>query len=124
MGVPLRIDEDDAVDVAQARVALDEDRDKMDYWERAEKRAVEQDQLVAIVLQPPLALRAGLDLLKSINVTAADGSLVTLSDLVSVRRTPADREVPSPRNRTWSAHSRTRSRMEFLPDAGDCNRGS
>jgi uncharacterized protein (DUF342 family) len=32
--------------------ALDEDRDKMDYWERAEKRAVEQDQLVAIVLQP------------------------------------------------------------------------
>ncbi len=48
---------------------------------------------VAIVLQPPLALRAGLDLLKAINVTAADGRMVTLSDLVTVRQTPLDRSI-------------------------------
>jgi multidrug efflux pump subunit AcrB len=48
---------------------------------------------VAIVLQPPLALRAGLELLKAINVTAADGRMVALSDLVSVQRTPLDRSI-------------------------------
>ncbi len=37
---------------------------------------------MAIVLQPPLALRAGIDLLKAINVSAPDGHLVPLSDLV------------------------------------------
>jgi len=48
---------------------------------------------VAIVLQPPLAMRASLDLLKAINVSAADGSLVALSDLVTVRQTPVDRSI-------------------------------
>ena len=48
---------------------------------------------VAIVLQPPLALRAGLDLLKAINVAAGDGRMVTLSDLVTVTRTPMDRSI-------------------------------
>ncbi|BBO86319.1 multidrug transporter AcrB [Desulfosarcina ovata subsp. sediminis] len=48
---------------------------------------------VPIVLQPPLAMRAGLDLLKAINVSAADGHQVALSDLVSVRKTPMDRSI-------------------------------
>jgi multidrug efflux pump subunit AcrB len=48
---------------------------------------------VKIILQPPLALRASLDLLKAINVTGADGHLVTLSDLVTVVRTPVDRSI-------------------------------
>ncbi|WP_319523349.1 efflux RND transporter permease subunit [uncultured Desulfosarcina sp.] len=48
---------------------------------------------VAIVLQPPLAQRASLDQLKAINVSAADGRLVALSDLVTVRETPVDRSI-------------------------------
>ena len=48
---------------------------------------------VAIVLQPPLALRAGLERLKAIHVSAADGQLVPLSDLVSVQQTPVDRSI-------------------------------
>ena len=48
---------------------------------------------VVIVLQPPLALRAGLDRLKAINVTADDGRPVTLSALVTVQRTPVDRSI-------------------------------
>ena len=48
---------------------------------------------VAIVVQPPMALRASLDLLKAINVSSADGRQVTLSDLVTVRQTTADRSI-------------------------------
>jgi multidrug efflux pump subunit AcrB len=48
---------------------------------------------VPIKLQPPLALRASMDLLKAINVNAPDGHLVPLSDLVSVEQTPMDRSI-------------------------------
>ncbi|MFH1984242.1 MAG: efflux RND transporter permease subunit [Pseudomonadota bacterium] len=48
---------------------------------------------VNIVLQPPLALRAGLDRLEAISISAADGRMVSLSELVSVDRTLADRSI-------------------------------
>ncbi len=48
---------------------------------------------VSIVLQPPLALRSGLDMLTAIKVSAANGSLVPLSDLVTIKQTPADRSI-------------------------------
>ena len=48
---------------------------------------------VAIVLQPPLAMRAGLEMLKSINVKDAAGRMVTLSDLVTVEKTLVDRSI-------------------------------
>jgi multidrug efflux pump subunit AcrB len=48
---------------------------------------------VPIVLQPPLALRASLDLLKAINVRSANGQLVPLSELVTVTQTPVDRSI-------------------------------
>jgi len=48
---------------------------------------------VNIVLQPPLVLRAGLERLKAIHITAADGRPVPLSDLVSVRQTPMDQNI-------------------------------
>ncbi|MEE4113042.1 MAG: efflux RND transporter permease subunit, partial [Desulfobacteraceae bacterium] len=48
---------------------------------------------VPIVLQPPLALRAGLDLLKAVSVSAADGRVVSLSDLVTVEQTEVDRSI-------------------------------
>ncbi|HSO19526.1 MAG TPA: efflux RND transporter permease subunit, partial [Desulfosarcina sp.] len=48
---------------------------------------------VNIVLQPPLVQRAGLERLKAIQVSAADGRLVPLSDLVWVRETPMDRSI-------------------------------
>jgi len=48
---------------------------------------------VNIVLQPPLAMRAGLERLKAISLSAADGRRVSLSDLVSVRQTPMDRSI-------------------------------
>ena len=52
-----------------------------------------EKEVVPIVLQPPLASRAGLEQLKSINVSAADGRQVALSELVSVRETPMDRSI-------------------------------
>jgi multidrug efflux pump subunit AcrB len=48
---------------------------------------------VNIVLQPPLVLRAGLERLKAIHVSAADGHPVPLSDLVTVRQTPMDQSI-------------------------------
>ncbi|WP_419655896.1 acriflavin resistance protein [Desulfosarcina variabilis str. Montpellier] len=48
---------------------------------------------VPIVLQPPLAMRAGLEMLKSINVKDAGGRMVTLSDLVTVEKTLVDRSI-------------------------------
>lgn len=48
---------------------------------------------VNIVLQPPLVQRSGLERLKAIQVGAADGRLVPLSDLVRVRETPMDRSI-------------------------------
>jgi multidrug efflux pump subunit AcrB len=48
---------------------------------------------VNIVLQPPLALRADLNRIKAIKVSAANGSLVPLSDLVTIRKTPIDRSI-------------------------------
>jgi multidrug efflux pump subunit AcrB len=48
---------------------------------------------VNIVLQPPLVLRAGLERLKAIHVSAADGRAVPLSDLVTVRQTPMDQSI-------------------------------
>ena len=48
---------------------------------------------VPIVLQPPLAQRAGLEQLKSIRVADANGSMVALSDLVIVEQTPVDRSI-------------------------------
>jgi multidrug efflux pump subunit AcrB len=48
---------------------------------------------VDIVLQPPLALRADVDRIKAIKISAANGSLVPLSDLVHVKKTPLDRSI-------------------------------
>jgi multidrug efflux pump subunit AcrB len=48
---------------------------------------------VDIVLKPPLAQRADLDRLKAIKITAANGSLVPLSTLVNIRKTPLDRSI-------------------------------
>jgi multidrug efflux pump subunit AcrB len=48
---------------------------------------------VDIVLQPPLALRAGLERLKAITLGAADGRQVALSELVAIRQTPVDRSI-------------------------------
>jgi multidrug efflux pump subunit AcrB len=48
---------------------------------------------VPIVLQPPLAMRAGLEMLKAINVKDAGGRMVTLSDLVTVEKTSVDRSI-------------------------------
>ena len=48
---------------------------------------------VDIVLQPPLALRAGLERLKAITLSAADGRQVALSELVTIRQTPMDRSI-------------------------------
>jgi multidrug efflux pump subunit AcrB len=48
---------------------------------------------VPIVLQPPLAMRAGLEMLKAISVGDAGGRMVTLSDLVTVKKTKADRSI-------------------------------
>ena len=48
---------------------------------------------VDIVLQPPLALRAGLDRLKAITLGTADGRQVALSELVTLRQTPMDRSI-------------------------------
>jgi multidrug efflux pump subunit AcrB len=48
---------------------------------------------VSIVLQPSLAMRASLDRLKAINVSAPDGQQVALSDLVTVKKTPVDRSI-------------------------------
>jgi multidrug efflux pump subunit AcrB len=55
-------------------------------------QALEKED-VPIVLQPPLAQRAGLEMLKAINVSDAQGRMVTLSDLVTVQQTPADRSI-------------------------------
>ena len=48
---------------------------------------------VPIVLQPPLAQRAGLEMLKGISVRDAAGHMISLSDLVAVRKTKADRAI-------------------------------
>ncbi len=48
---------------------------------------------VNIVLQPPLAMRADLDRIQAMKILAANGSLVALSDLATVRRTPVDRSI-------------------------------
>ena len=48
---------------------------------------------VNIVLQPPLVLRAGLQRLKAIHISAADGRPVPLSDLVTIRQTPMDQSI-------------------------------
>jgi multidrug efflux pump subunit AcrB len=48
---------------------------------------------VDIVLQPPLALRAGLERLKAITLGTADGRQVALSELVTIRQTPVDRSI-------------------------------
>jgi multidrug efflux pump subunit AcrB len=48
---------------------------------------------VDIVLQPPLALRAGLERLKAITLGTADGRQVALSELVTLRQTPMDRSI-------------------------------
>ncbi len=48
---------------------------------------------VNIVLEPPLVLRAGLERLKAIHISAADGRPVPLSDLVTVRQTPMDQSI-------------------------------
>ena len=48
---------------------------------------------VPIMLQPPLAERAGLEQLKSIQIGDARGRMVALSDLVAVDQTPVDRSI-------------------------------
>jgi len=48
---------------------------------------------VPIRLRPPLALRAGLERLKAIEIPAADGSPVSLSNLVRARSTETDRSI-------------------------------
>jgi multidrug efflux pump subunit AcrB len=48
---------------------------------------------VPIVLRMPLGSRAGIDRLKAMKLTAADGSLVPLSELVTARKTELDRSI-------------------------------
>ena len=55
-------------------------------------QALEKED-VPIVLQPPLALRAGLEMLRAISVGDTKGRMVSLSDLVTVEQTPADRSI-------------------------------
>ncbi|WP_246805237.1 efflux RND transporter permease subunit [Desulfosarcina cetonica] len=52
-----------------------------------------EKEAVPIVLQPPLADRAGLAQLKSIQIADAQGRMVPLSDLVTVKKTPIDRSI-------------------------------
>jgi multidrug efflux pump subunit AcrB len=48
---------------------------------------------VDIILQPPLAMRADIDRIQSIKINTASGSLVPMSALVSVKKTPLDRSI-------------------------------
>jgi len=48
---------------------------------------------VDIVLQPPLALRADLDRIRAMKISTANGNLVSLSTLISVKQTPMDRSI-------------------------------
>jgi len=48
---------------------------------------------VPITLKVPLALRAGIDRLKSVEIPSASGGMVSLSTLVTVTETPVDRSI-------------------------------
>jgi multidrug efflux pump subunit AcrB len=48
---------------------------------------------VPIILRLPLADRAGIQRLKALKLLAADGSMVPLSTLISVRKTPVDQSI-------------------------------
>jgi multidrug efflux pump subunit AcrB len=55
--------------------------------------APEEKEDVPITLKVPLALRAGIERLKSIEIPSATGDMVSLSTLVTVDETPLDRSI-------------------------------